>query len=57
MRRFLALLTMFLALALAGFGGALLAGVLPGHDKEFSISLAISLPAASQLLVLAVFWR
>ena len=57
MRRFLAFLTMVLALALAGVGGALLVGVLPGHSKEFSISLAILLLAASQLLLLAVFWR
>jgi hypothetical protein len=57
MYRLTSFVLMILALALAGVGGALLAGGMPGESKEFSVSLGIFLLAASQLPLLAWFWR
>lgn len=57
MRRLSSFVLMVLALALAGIGGALLAGGMPNESKEFSVSLGIFLLAVSQLPLLAWFWR
>ena len=57
MRRFVNFLLMALALAIACLGGALLAGALSGKSAEFTLSLAVFLLAASQLLLLAMFRR
>jgi hypothetical protein len=57
MQSLVTFLKMLLALALAGMGGMLLAGGVAGGSKEFSVSLGIFLLAASQLALLAWFWR